>query len=32
VRTDGTQVAVAMSSNAQSLDLLVQGLVLLGFS
>jgi hypothetical protein len=32
VRANGTQVAVAMSSNAQSLDLLVQGLVLLGFS
>jgi hypothetical protein len=32
VRGNGTQVAVAMSSDGQSLDLLIQGLVLLGFS
>ncbi len=32
VRANGRQVAVAMSSTAQTLDLLVQGLVLLGFS
>jgi hypothetical protein len=31
VRADRTRVAVAMSSNAQLLDLLIQGLALLGF-